>query len=61
VISWLTAVFGVGIFAAGAPDAPLASENDKPAAPNAGKALLLRFLLDDCLARAMTDTSHNFG
>jgi hypothetical protein len=61
VISWLTPVFGVGIFTAGPPDAPLASENDKPAAPNTGRALLLRFRFEACFARDMADTSHTFG
>jgi hypothetical protein len=46
------------MFAAGAADAPLANENDKPAAPNAGRALLLRFRLVGCFARDMADTSH---
>jgi hypothetical protein len=50
-------VFGVGIFAAGPADAPLASENDKPAAPNTGRALLLRFRFEACFARDIAATS----
>jgi hypothetical protein len=49
------------MFAAGAADAPLAIENDKLAAPNAGRALLLRFRLVGCFARDMADTSHTFA
>jgi hypothetical protein len=56
--SWFRSALRVGMFAAGAADAPLASENDKLAAPNAGKALLLRFRLDGCFARDMADTSY---
>jgi hypothetical protein len=52
-------VFGRGIFIAGAADTPLASENDKPVAPNAARALLRRFRLEGCFARAMA-TSHTF-
>jgi hypothetical protein len=59
--SWLGSALRVGMFAAGAADTPLASDNDKPAAPNAGRALLLRFRLDGCFARDMADTSHTFG
>jgi hypothetical protein len=51
MISWLAPVFGVGIFTAGPADAPLASDNDKPAAPNTGRALLLRFRFEACFAR----------
>jgi hypothetical protein len=57
VISWLDPAFGVGIFATGPPDAPLASENDKPAAPNTGRALLLRFRFEACFARDIAATS----
>jgi len=41
----------VGKSTAGPPgtaDAVLASDNDKPAAPNTGKALLRRFRFDEC-------------
>ena len=34
-------------------DAPLASDNDNPAAPNTGTALLRRFRFDACLVRAI--------
>ena len=51
--SWLRSALRVGMFAAGAADAALASENDKPAAPNAGRALLLRFRVDGCFTRDM--------
>jgi hypothetical protein len=61
VVSWLTPVFGVGIFTAGPLEAPLASENDKPAAPNTGRALLLRFRFDACFERDMAATSYTFG
>jgi hypothetical protein len=53
VISWLIPVFGVGISAAGliAADAPLASDNDNPAALNTGTALMLRFrFVEACFA-----------
>jgi hypothetical protein len=42
-------VFGGGITAAGplgVADAALATDSDSPAAPNTGKALLRRFLLE---------------
>jgi hypothetical protein len=49
VISWLIPVFGVGISAAA--DAPLASDNDNPAALNTGTALMLRFrFVEACFA-----------
>jgi hypothetical protein len=53
-------VFGVGIFTAGAPDVPFASENDKPAAPNIGRALLPRFRFEVCFTCDMAD-SYTFG
>src|SRR5277367_1347992 len=56
----LASVFGVGIFAAGAPDVPFASENDKPAAPNTGRALLLCFRFEVCFTCDMAD-SYTFG
>jgi hypothetical protein len=46
-------VFRVGISAPGPPgiaDAPLASDNDNPAAPNTGRALLRRFRFEGCFA-----------
>jgi hypothetical protein len=46
-------VFGVSISAACPPvtaDAPLASDNDKPAAPNNGTAHARRFCFEDCFA-----------
>ena len=52
--AWLIPVFGVGISAAGlliAADAPLASDNDNPAALNTGTALMLRFrFVEACFA-----------
>jgi hypothetical protein len=57
VISWLNEVFLGGISTAGAPDAPLASDNDNPAAPNSGKALLRRFRFESRFACAMVETS----
>jgi hypothetical protein len=54
VISWLIPVFGVSISAAGLPiaaDAPLASDNDNPAALNTGTALMLRLrFVEACFA-----------
>jgi hypothetical protein len=50
-------VFGDGIFTAGASDAPFANENDKPAAPNTGRVLLLRFRFEVCFACNMAETS----
>ena len=61
MISWLAPVFGVGKFTVGPPDAPLTSENDNPAAPNTGKALLRRFRFEACFACDMAGTSHTFG
>jgi hypothetical protein len=55
VISWLIPVFGVGISAACLPiaaDAPLASDNDNPAALNTGTALMLRFRFVEAASRA---------
>jgi hypothetical protein len=60
----LAVVFSVGIFAAGtsvAADAPLASDNDKPAAPNNGTAHARCFRFEACFARDMVESSHTFG
>jgi hypothetical protein len=60
VISWLAAVFCVGVSAAGtsiAADAPLASDNDNPAAPNNGTAHA-RPRFGTCFARDMVESSH---
>jgi len=57
-------VFRVGISAAGplvTADAPLASDNDNPAAPNTGRALLRRFRFEACFACDMAESSHTFG
>jgi hypothetical protein len=56
----LNAVFrGVGISAGSAvtADAPPASDNDNPAAPNTGTAFLARFRFKPCFAYDMTETS----
>ena len=39
-----------------AADAPLASDNDNPAAPNTGTALPLRFRFEACFARNMVES-----
>jgi hypothetical protein len=60
----LAVVFSVGIFAAGtsvAADAPLASDNDNPAAPNNGTAHARCFRFEACFARDMVGSSHTFG
>jgi hypothetical protein len=44
------------IFAAGAPDAPLANDNDSPAAPNNGTAVLRRFRFADCFVCDIAET-----
>jgi hypothetical protein len=52
-------VFCVGISAAGtsvAADAPLASDNDNPAAPNNGTAQARRFRFEACFACDMGDS-----
>jgi hypothetical protein len=59
--SWLTGVLRAGISAAGAPDAPLASDNDNPAAPNTGTAFLRRFRFEACFAYDMAETSRTCG
>jgi hypothetical protein len=41
-------------------DAPLASVNDNPAAPNTGTALLPRFRLDVCFARDIVELSRAY-
>jgi hypothetical protein len=38
-------------------DTPLASDNDNPAAPNSGTALLRRFRFEYCFACDMVETS----
>ena len=53
-------MFRVNGSAAGPPvvaDAPLASDNDNPAAPNSGRALLRRFRLESCFACDMVASS----
>ena len=57
-------VFSFGIFAAGtsvAAEAPLASHNDKTAAPNNGTAHARCFRFEACFARDMVGSSHTFG
>jgi hypothetical protein len=57
-------VFRVGISAADPPvpaDAPLASDNDNPAAPNNGTAHARRFRFEACFACDMVESSHTFG
>jgi hypothetical protein len=57
----LAVVFSVGIFAAGtsvAADAPLASDNDNPAAPNNGTAHARCFRFEACFACDMVESSH---
>jgi hypothetical protein len=49
-------VSGVDVTAGASADAPLASAN-KPAAPNTGMALRLRFRVDVCFARDIGETS----
>jgi hypothetical protein len=39
-------------------DAPLASDNDNPAAPNNGTAHARRFRFEGCFARDMVEFSH---
>jgi len=55
-------VLGVSIFAAGPADAPLASDNDNPAAaPSTGTAFLKRLRFEACLACDMVETFHTLG
>jgi hypothetical protein len=57
-------VFCIGISAEGtsvAADAPLASDNDNPAAPNNGTAHARCFRFEPCFARDMMEFSHTFG
>jgi hypothetical protein len=57
-------VFCIGISAEGtsvAADAPLASDNDNPAAPNNGTAHARLFRFEACFARDMVDSSDTFG
>jgi hypothetical protein len=52
----------VGKFTAGPPgtaDAGLARDNDKPAAPSTGKALLRRFRFEDCFVWDMSVLHHS--
>jgi hypothetical protein len=54
-------VFCIGISAEGtsvAADAPLASDNDNPAAPNNGTAHARCFRFEPCFARDMMEFSH---
>jgi hypothetical protein len=63
VISWFAAVFCVGISAAGtsvAAEAPLASDNDNPAAPNNGTAHARCFRFEGFFVCGMV-TSHTFN
>jgi hypothetical protein len=56
MISWPAPATGVGICSAGAADAPLASDNDNPAAaPSVGTAFLKRLRFADCLACGMEE------
>jgi hypothetical protein len=53
-------VFRVGISSAGPPviaAAPLASDNDNPAAPNTGTAHARRFRFDACFSCDMVECS----
>ena len=43
-----------------AADAPLASDNDNPAAPNTGTALPLRFRFEACFAGNMVESPIEF-
>ena len=43
-----------------AADAPLASDNDNPAAPNAGRALPLHLGFEACFARNMVESPIEF-
>jgi hypothetical protein len=55
-------VFGVGISATGplgTADAPLASDNDKPAAPKTGRALLRRLRFEACFVCDMAESFHS--
>jgi hypothetical protein len=57
-------VFDVDIFVTGPPgtaDAPLASDNDNPAAPNTGKALLRRLCFEACFAYDMVEPFRYLG
>ena len=53
-------MFDVGIFAAplGTADAALVSDNDNPAAPNTGRALLRRFSFEVCFAWDIVNSFH---
>src|SRR6516225_2372528 len=53
-------VFEVGISASplGTADAALASDNDNPAAPNTGRALLRRFSFEVCFAWGIVNSFH---
>jgi hypothetical protein len=44
-----------------AADAPLASDNDNPAAPNNGTAHARCFRFEACFARDMAKSSYTFG
>ena len=64
MISLLAVVFCVGISAAGtsvAADAPLASDNDNPAALNNGTAHARLFRFDAFFAFDMVESSHTFA
>jgi hypothetical protein len=57
-------MFCVGISAASpsvAAGAPLASDNDNPAAPNKGTAHARCFRLEVCFAFDTVESSHTFG
>src|SRR5262249_9670831 len=53
-------VFGVGISPSplGTADAALASDNDNPAAPNTGRALLRRLCFEVCFAWGIVNSFH---
>ena len=53
-------VFGVGISPSpiGTADAALVSDNDNPAAPNTGRALLRRFSFEVCFAWDIVNSFH---
>src|SRR5262249_2235087 len=53
-------LFGVGISPSplGTADAALASDNDNPAAPNTGRALLRRFCFEVCFAWGIVNSFH---
>src|SRR6516165_2382683 len=60
VTRWSSPVFEVGISPSplGTADAALASDNDNPAAPNTGRALLRRFSFEVCFDWGIVNSFH---